>query len=239
MDVRNALSEGLSVLGHDNSEVVLDHFMIFKTLLLEWNSKINLTTITDEEGIVYKHFLDSLTCLSGPVDFKGKKVLDLGTGAGFPGVPIKIVMPELNITLMDSLNKRIQYLNEVCSALDMTNVTCVHARAEEAARKSEYREEFDIVVSRAVANMSTLAEYCLPFVKVGGYFVAQKTNEAIDEIKAAEKAIKILGGDSPQIIPVTVPGTELGHNLVVIKKIKMTPSVYPRKAGTPAKKPIV
>lgn len=238
MDTRNALSEGLSALGYDNSELVLDHFMIFKALLLEWNGKINLTTITDEEGIVYKHFLDSLTCLSAPVDFKGKKVLDLGTGAGFPGVPIKIVMPELNITLMDSLNKRIQYLNEVCDALDMKNVACVHARAEEAARKSEYREEFDIVVSRAVANMSTLSEYCLPFVKVGGYFIAQKTNEAIDEIKGAEKAIKILGGDAPQIIPVTVPGTELAHNLVVIKKIKMTPSVYPRKAGTPAKKPI-
>ncbi len=225
-------------MGFDNSNLVLDQFMSFKTLLLEWNEKINLTTITDEEGIVYKHFLDSLTCLNGPVTFSGKKVLDLGTGAGFPGIPIKIVMPELEITLMDSLNKRIQYLNEVCQALDISNITCVHARAEEAARKSEFREKFDIVVSRAVANMSTLSEYCLPFVKVGGYFIAQKTHEAIDEIKAAEKAVKILGGSAPEIISVSVPGTDLAHNLVIIRKIKATPSVYPRKAGTPAKKPI-
>lgn len=225
-------------MGFDNSNLVLDQFMSFKTLLLEWNEKINLTTITDEEGIVYKHFLDSLTCLNGPVTFSGKKVLDLGTGAGFPGIPIKIVMPELEITLMDSLNKRIQYLNEVCQALDISNITCVHARAEEAARKSEFREKFDIVVSRAVANMSTLSEYCLPFVKVGGYFIAQKTHEAIDEINAAEKAVKILGGSAPEIISVSVPGTDLAHNLVIIRKIKATPSVYPRKAGTPAKKPI-
>ena len=225
-------------MGFDNSNLVLDQFMTFKTLLLEWNEKINLTTITDDEGIVYKHFLDSLTCLNGPVTLSGKKVLDLGTGAGFPGIPIKIVMPELEITLMDSLNKRIQYLNEVCQALDMKNITCVHARAEEAARKSEFRESFDVVVSRAVANMSTLSEYCLPFVKVGGYFIAQKTHEAIDEINAAEKAVKILGGSSPEIVSVTVPGTDLAHNLVIIKKIKVTPAVYPRKAGTPAKKPI-
>lgn len=236
--VEKMLSDGLKAMGYDAVEVMVDQFLTFRSLLLEWNEKINLTTITDDEGVVYKHFLDSLTCLQSKVDFNGKKVLDLGTGAGFPGVPLKIAIPDLDITLMDSLNKRIQYLNEVCSALQFKNVQCLHARAEEAARQKTMREAYDIVVSRAVANMSTLSEYCLPFVKTGGYFIAQKTNEAFDEIKNAEKAIRILGGATPEIVQVQVPGTDLAHNLVIIKKIKPTPAVYPRKAGTPAKKPI-
>ena len=239
MDVRSALREGLLSLGYENPDEMLEQFMTYKSLLLEWNEKINLTTITDDHGIVYKHFLDSLTCLQAPVDFNGKKVLDLGTGAGFPGVPLKIALPELDVTLMDSLNKRIQYLTEVCKVLDFKHVTCLHARAEEAARQTAHREKYDIVVSRAVANMSTLSEYCLPFVKTGGYFIAQKTNEAFEEIKTAEKAIKVLGGASPEIVPTRVPGTDFEHNLVVIRKVKSTPALYPRKAGTPAKKPIV
>jgi len=239
MDVKGALREGLLALGYDKPEAMLEQFMTFKSLLLEWNDKINLTTITDDHGIVYKHFLDSLTCLQAPVDFKGKKVLDLGTGAGFPGVPLKIALPDLDLTLMDSLNKKIQYLTEVCKVLGFKEVACLHARAEEAARQTAYREKYDIVVSRAVANMSTLSEYCLPFVKTGGYFIAQKTNEAAEEIRAAEKAIKLLGGASPEVIHVSVPGTDFAHNLVVIRKVKTTPAVYPRKAGTPAKKPII
>lgn len=239
MDVKKAMREGLLALGYEKPDMMLEHFMTFRELLLEWNEKINLTTITDDHGIVYKHFLDSLTCLQAPIDFNGKKVLDLGTGAGFPGVPLKIALPELELTLMDSLNKRIQYLTEVCKVLDFKHITCLHARAEEAAMKSDFREQYDIVVSRAVANMSTLSEYCLPFVKTGGYFIAQKTNDAIEEIKAAEKAIKILGGSSPEIIPTKVPGTDFSHNLVLIRKVKSTPALYPRKAGTPAKKPIV
>ena len=239
MDTRTMLKEGLLALGYESPDKMVEQFMSFRSLLLEWNEKINLTTITDDYGIVYKHFLDSLTCLKAPVDFRGKKVLDLGTGAGFPGVPLKIAMPDLDITLMDSLNKRIQYLIQVCATLRFENVTCLHARAEEAARQASQREHYDIVVSRAVANMSTLSEYCLPFVKKGGYFIAQKTDEAFEEIKAAEKGIKILGGAAPEVIPVSVPGTDFAHNLVVIRKVKSTPSQYPRKAGTPAKKPIL
>jgi 16S rRNA (guanine527-N7)-methyltransferase len=238
MAIRKMLSEGMVEMGFHPTEEMLDQFELYKMLLLDWNTRINLTTITDDEGIVNKHFLDSLTCLMGPVDFQGKKVLDLGTGAGFPGVPLKILEPGIKITLMDSLNKRIKYLDELCHALSLKDVVCLHARAEEAAREKTLRENFDIVVSRAVANLSTLAEYCLPFVRVDGYFIAQKTNEAIDEIHEAEKAIQILGGSKPQIIKVSIPHTDFEHNLVIIRKTRPTPPVYPRKAGTPAKQPI-
>lgn len=238
MTVREMLSDGISSMGLNPTDEILDQFQRYKELLVDWNTKMNLTTITDDEGIVYKHFLDSLTCLNGPVDFKGKYVLDLGTGAGFPGIPLKIMDPSIKITLLDSLNKRVKYLNEVCTALKLQDVICLHARAEEAARDKALREGFDIVVSRAVANLSTLSEYCLPFVRVGGFFIAQKTNEAVKEIHEAEKAIHILGGEMPQIIKVTIPNTDFDHNLVIIKKVKSTPSQYPRKAGTPSKQPI-
>ncbi|MDO9592193.1 MAG: 16S rRNA (guanine(527)-N(7))-methyltransferase RsmG [Erysipelotrichaceae bacterium] len=238
MAIRKMLLDGMIEMGFHPTEEMLDQFEVYKTLLLDWNTRINLTTITDDEDIVCKHFLDSLTCLMGPVDFNGKKVLDLGTGAGFPGVPLKILEPSIKITLMDSLNKRIKYLDTLCLALSLKEVVCLHARAEEAAREKTMRENFDIVVSRAVANLSTLAEYCLPFVRVDGYFIAQKTNEAIDEIHEAEKAIQILGGSKPQIIKVSIPNTNFEHNLVIIRKTRPTPSVYPRKAGTPAKQPI-
>lgn len=238
MDSKVMLAQGLSAMGYESPETMTEKFLKFRSMLLEWNEKINLTAITDDEGIIYKHFLDSITCLEAPIDFGGKRILDLGTGAGFPGIPMKIVRPDLKITLMDSLNKRVHYLKEVCKVLELDGVSCLHARAEEAARQKDMREQFDIVVSRAVANMSTLSEYCLPFVKVGGYFIAQKTEEAVEEIKAAQKAIRLLGGELLQIIPVQVPETDLKHNLVVIKKVKATPPAYPRKAGTPAKKPI-
>lgn len=225
-------------MGLEPTASVLDDFFAFKALLVEWNEKINLTTITDERDIVIKHFLDSLSCLKSGLDFSHKTVLDLGTGGGFPGVPLKIYDRSIQMTLLDSLNKRISYLKLVGDALNFDQMTYLHSRAEDAAVKPEYREGYDIVVSRAVANMSTLSEYCLPYVKVGGYFVAQKTVDALPEIETAEKAIELLGGRVERIVEGSVPFSELKHNLVLIRKEKSTPKKYPRKAGMPSKSPL-
>lgn len=238
MSNQSLLKEGLKSLNLEHSDRIISDFWMFKDLLLEWNEKINLTAITEEHDIVTKHFLDSVTCLTSEVDFDNKSVLDVGTGGGFPGVPLKIMNRSIEMTLLDSLNKRINYLKIVGENLKFDRIHYLHSRAEDAAANKQYRENFDIVVSRAVANMSTLTEYCLPFVKLGGYFIAQKTMGAENEIKEAEKAIKILGGEIVRIVPVTVPNTELSHNLVIIKKIMKTPATYPRKAGIPSKNPL-
>lgn len=232
------LKDGLQQMGFNVSDEMIEDFYTFKDLLLEWNEKINLTAITDEKEIILKHFLDSLACLKSGIDFSNKSVLDLGTGGGFPGVPLKIMDRSIHMTLLDSLNKRINYLKLVSEALSFEDMAFVHSRAEDGGQDKRYREQYDIVVSRAVANMSTLSEYCLPYVKVDGYFIAQKTLEAIEEVESAKSAIAKLGGTIEAIIPGSIPFSDLNHNLVVVKKIKETPKQYPRKAGTPSKNPL-
>lgn len=236
--MRALLKDGLIQMGFEPTDEMIEDFFSFKSLLLEWNEKINLTAITDEREIIIKHFLDSLACLKSGISFSGKSVLDLGTGGGFPGIPLKIMDRSIQMTLLDSLNKRISYLKIVGETLKFDHMSYVHSRAEDGGQDKRYREQYDIVVSRAVANMATLSEYCLPYVKVNGYFIAQKTKDALDEVHAAESAIQKLGGQIESITPGSIPFSDLNHNLVVVKKVKETPKQYPRKAGTPSKNPL-
>ena len=206
-------------------------------MLIEKNKVMNLTAITEFDEVLVKHFVDSLSiCTIIPDDVKS--VCDLGTGAGFPGIPMAIAYPDLQFTLIDSLNKRIKFLQEVVDALGLTNVTLVHARAEEAGRNKLYREQYDLVVSRAVANISTLSEYCLPLVKVGGYFISFKSGDIEDEIKQSGKAISKLGGNLQKPVLFNLPDTNISRSFLVIDKEKSTPKAYPRKAGTPSKEPL-
>lgn len=239
MNSKDILKQGGKELDLDIDDKIIEKYIIYKDLLIEWNEKINLTGITDENEIMIKHFLDSLTCLMTGVIKRGSKIIDVGTGAGFPGVPLKIYYEDLDVTLLDSLNKRIKYLETVCEETNLKNVKLIHGRAEDYGKNVEYREKYDIAISRAVADLSILSEYCLPFVKVNGYFIAQKGPKAYEEVSKSEKAISILGGEIVDTIDVKLPFTEIKHTLVIIKKIKQTPKKYPRKAGTPTKKPIV
>lgn len=213
-------------------------FITYKNLLQEWNEKINLTAITEDEEVIKKHFIDCIKAFSENQFKEAKTLIDVGTGAGFPGLPIAIMKEDLNITLLDSLNKRVNFLNIVKNSLNLTNVTTIHSRAEDGARNKELREKFDMATSRAVANMAVLSEFCLPYVKVGGYFIALKGPAITDELNDAKNAIGTLGGKLIEVIEVSVEGTDLKHNLVVIKKVKETPKTYPRKAGSITKKPI-
>ena len=207
----------------------------YMNLLLEWNEKINLTAITDEKEIILKHFIDSFTI--NKFINSGDRMLDIGTGAGFPGLPIKIIRPEVDVFLMDSLNKRIIFLQTVINELELKNIQAIHGRAEEFVSKE--REAYDIVTSRAVARLNVLLEYMLPFVKVGGRCICMKSFEIEEELKEAKKAIEILGGEIEKIDEITLPNTDIKRKIVIIKKVKNTPSKYPRKAGTPAKEPII
>lgn len=213
-------------------------FLKYKEMILEWNQRINLTTITENGEMDIKHFADSLSpALTGVLN-GSKKVIDIGTGAGFPGIPLKIWNPQLQVTLMDSLNKRISFLELVISELGLKGITAIHGRAEELALKPEYREAFDICVSRAVASLDTLSEYCIPFVKPGGWFIAMKGPSAMEEIKLAGKAISILGGSVEDVREIRFPGTDIEHTLVMIKKLTKTPLKFPRGGGKPRKSPI-
>lgn len=229
---------GLDELNISLTDKQMDQFLKYYELLIEWNKVMNLTGITEFEDVIQKHFLDSLSLVKVIPDLNNQKVLDLGTGAGFPGIPLKIAFPELQLVLLDSLNKRINFLNEVIRVLDLKDIIAVHGRAEEMARKKEYRQQFDICVSRAVSNLSSLAEYCIPFVSLNGTFVSYKSAEADEEIKTARKAIFVLGGEVENIVKFKLPDSDLGRSFVCIKKVKGTPKAYPRKAGTPAKNPI-
>lgn len=206
--------------------------------ILELNQHINLTAITDRDEFIRKHYIDSLLCVSYDEFKNTKNIIDVGTGGGFPGVPLAVAFPEKNFVLIDSLNKRIKIINELCEKLGIMNVRAVHGRAEELARKKDMRDSFDLCVSRAVANMSTLTEYCLPFVKKGGYFIAYKGPECGPEIAAASRAIKLLGGRLTHEESPVFEGSDFEHKLIFIKKEKNTESKYPRKAGTPSKEPI-
>lgn len=218
------------------SNIQIERFYKYMNLLIEWNEKINLTAITEPKEIIIKHFIDSLTVLK---DIKGKNTLvDVGTGAGFPGIPLKIMDEEIKITLLDSLNKRINFLNEVINQLDLKNIETIHSRVEDAGKNKKYRERFDIATARAVANLATLSEYMLPLVKVAGKSICMKGSEVSEELQNSKKAISILGGEIENIDNFQLPKSDMMRNIVIIKKVKNTPNKYPRKPGTPSKEPI-
>lgn len=206
--------------------------------ILAWNEKVNLTNITDPAEFRIKHNADSLMCVDFPEFLEAETVIDVGTGGGFPGIPLAVYAPEKHFTLLDSLNKRLKIIDELSGELGIKNITLVHGRAEDAARAKEHREKYDLCVSRAVSNLATLSEYCLPFIKVGGYLLAYKGPGAEEEVKEASKALKILGGSFVDIRETSMEEYGLDHRILVIKKVRNTPKAYPRKAGTPLKAPL-
>ena len=232
------LTDGCEYFGVSLSEKQIGQFLEYYKLLVEWNEFMNLTAITEYEEVLRKHFVDSCA-LGRAISLDGElRILDVGTGAGFPGIPLKIVYPELQVVLLDSLNKRVKFLDAVIERLGLNGITAVHGRAEDLARQKEFREQFDITVSRAVANLASLSEYCLPFNRVGGYFIPYKSGAVSEEVSEAQKAIKTLGGEYQRTVEFQLPGSDIERTLVVVKKVGSTPKKYPRKAGTPAKEPI-
>lgn len=229
----------LDSIGMTLSDIQIEQLDKYYELLVEWNSFMNLTGITDYEEVMLKHYLDSLV-LKLPINGENKhiKLIDVGTGAGFPGLPLKIAYPEAEVVLFDSLNKRIKFLDEVINTLGLKNVTTIHGRAEDGGRNPKLREQFDVSVSRAVADLAVLSEYNLPFVKVGGYFVAYKSKDVDAEVEKSRKAISILGGEVEKVDKFTLPETDIERALVYIKKVKNTGKKYPRKAGVPGKEPL-
>lgn len=213
-----------------------EQFFSYMQLLLDWNEKINLTAITEQKEILIKHFIDSLSIV--PYIKANDNILDIGTGAGFPGIPLKITLPQNSFTLLDALNKRINFLNEVIQKLKLENIQAVHSRAEEFAKVEGKRESYEIVTSRAVAKLNVLLEYMLPFTKVGGKCICMKSVGIEDELKEGEKAIEILGGKIEKVDTITLENTDIQRKIVIIKKIKETPKKYPRKAGMPNKEPL-
>lgn len=225
-------------IGLEVNEDKYNKFIQYKDLMKEWNEKVNLTAITDDREIIIKHFVDSIKAFEFKKLNSTIKIIDIGTGAGLPGIPIKIMNDNAEVLLLDSLQKRINFLNEVIDKLKLKDIKTIHGRAEDFGINLSYREKFDVAISRAVANMSVLAELCLPFVKKNGYFVALKGPAVQQELDEAKKAISVLGGKIEEVVQVNFKDDELKHNLVIIKKIKGTPKQYPRRAGTITKKPI-
>ena len=229
---------GLTELGLNLSDFQLEQFMKYYELLVEWNSFMNLTAITEFEEVCTKHFLDSLSLCKALDCQKELSVMDIGTGAGFPGIPLKIAYPNLEITLLDSLGKRVKFLKEVIVQLSLEKIDAIHGRAEDFAKPDLLREHFDICVSRAVANLSSLSEYCIPYVKVDGFFISYKSEKIVEEMASARKAVDLLGGEFVKQVEFVLPNSDIYRNLVVIKKVKNTPKKYPRKAGLPTKEPL-
>lgn len=238
MEHKVLLQESCEKMGVSLTEEMASQFMTYLSLLLEWNEKMNLTAITDKKDVVQKHLVDCLSILPHLSLTGQEKIIDVGTGAGFPGIPVKIACPEVEMTLLDSLQKRIGFLEEVGSQLGLSGVNYVHSRAEDGGQNPDYREQFDLCVSRAVANLAVLAEFCLPFVKVGGRLAALKGPDALREIDEAQGALKKLGGKVAEVIDVEIPFTDLQHKLVIIEKTAPTPKAYPRKAGKINKNPL-
>ncbi len=237
MDDRR-FDQELETLGIRLTDIQKRQFDRYYELLIEWNRVMNLTGITEYDEVNLKHFTDSLTIVRVKEMKNISTLIDVGTGAGFPGLPIKIAFPHIKVTLLDSLNKRIKFLDQIVEELGLDDVVTLHGRAEDYAKKDEYREKFDLCASRAVANLSTLSEYCLPFIKKGGCFVSYKSADSDEEIKMSEKALDILGGKIEKIDKFTLPGSDMGRALVMIEKVKDTPRKYPRKAGVPSKEPL-
>ena len=225
-------------LGVELSEHQIKQFLKYYELLVEWNEFMNLTAITEYDEVMKKHFVDSLSLIKTYDIKKSIRLIDVGTGAGFPGLALKIAYPNFKVTLLDSLNKRIKFLDEVIMQLGLTDIETVHGRAEDFAKPDKLREKFDVVVSRAVANLTSLSEYCLPYVKVGGEFISYKSEKMNEEMENAKKAISVLGGKFDRSTEFNLPESDIYRNLVVIKKVKETPKKYPRKAGLPTKEPI-
>ena len=234
------LKKDLNEFGIELTAEMEEKFLLYYNMLIEWSSFMNLTAITDFDEVLKKHFTDSVSLIRAIPDLAEKrfKVIDVGTGAGFPGIPLKIVFPNISVVLLDSLNKRVNFLNEVISKLQLTDITAMHGRAEDFAQNKEYRESFDLCVSRAVANLATLSEYCLPFVKKNGQFISYKSEKVSEEFEVSGKAISVLGGEYENQVTFELPDSDIYRNLFIIKKKSATPGKYPRKAGLPSKEPI-
>ena len=235
--MKELLYDAAKKAGIELSDEQLNKFETYYEMLIEKNKVMNLTSITEMNDVVMKHFVDSIS-IKKYIDLSGKKIIDIGTGAGFPGIPLAIVFEDAQFTLMDSLNKRIQFLNEVIEAIELKNVETVHDRAEDLARKEGYREKYNYCVSRAVANMSTLLEYCIPFVKKGGKFISYKSGAVKEELEASVNAQKKLGCKYAECIEFTLPDTDISRTFVVFEKVNFTGKEYPRQAGKPKKNPL-
>ena len=238
MTNKELLKKGITEFNIDVDEKMIDDFSIYREILVEWNQKMNLTGIEDEKEVFIKHFLDSVSIFKNGYIKDNMKVIDVGTGAGFPGLPMKIAKRSLDVTLLDSLNKRINFLQEVCKKIYIDDVEFIHGRAEDFGQDENYREQYDIATARAVAGLPVLMEFCVPFVKVGGYFICLKGPNADLELEESKKAMETLGVKFIEKIDIKLPEIELNHNILVFEKIQNTPSKYPRKAGKPSKEPI-
>ena len=238
MNGKELLIDGIEKIGLEISEEQANQFMKYYEMLIETNKVMNLTAITELDEVIIKHFIDSLLVAKKINVNNFDSLIDVGTGAGFPGIPIKIMFPEIRVVLLDSLNKRLKFLNNVIDELGLESIETVHGRAEDIARKEEFREQYDLCVSRAVANLSTLSEYCIPFIAKNGKFISYKSSISSEEIQNAKSAIKILGGAVVEEKTVHLPCSDMDRTFVVVNKTNNTGKKYPRKAGTPSKEPL-
>lgn len=235
-EIRNLIN-GLAAFEINLSDLQIQKFIEYYELLVEKNKVMNLTAITEFSEVIDKHFIDSLSIVKA-LKLSKEKIIDIGTGAGFPGIPLKIVFPDIEVILLDSLNKRLVFLDEVIEKLDLKKVKTLHGRAEDFGKDIKYREQFDLCVSRAVAKLASLSEYCLPYVKKGGHFISYKSGKAEDELVQAANAIETLGAQVEKVENFILPGTDIERSLIVLKKISQTPKLYPRSAGKPTKEPL-
>ena len=238
MENKSILKRGCEFFNISLNEMQEKQFHKYYEMMITWNQVMNLTAITDYDEVMQKHFVDSLALAQGLEVSSYKTLIDVGTGAGFPGIPLKIMYPQLEVVLLDSLNKRVKFLNAVVEELGLEKIRAIHGRAEDIARQKQYRESFDLCVSRAVANLSSLSEYCIPFIKEGGMFVSYKSGVVDEELEKAKKAIYLLGGEKKNVVKFILPDSDIERSLVIIEKAKGTPKKYPRKAGVPAKEPL-
>ncbi|MCR1955054.1 16S rRNA (guanine(527)-N(7))-methyltransferase RsmG [Clostridioides mangenotii] len=239
MNNRDLLKSGLKEFGIDTDDSMLDKFSNYREILVEWNQKMNLTGIEEEKEVYIKHFLDSISAVKNGYIKDGISIIDVGTGAGFPGLPLKICLNDIELTLLDSLNKRINFLQTVGEELELKYIKYIHGRAEDFGKNVDYREQYDVATARAVAGLPVLLELCVPFIKVGGYFICLKGPNADLELEESKNAMRVLGVEFVEKIDIILPEIDLSHNILVFEKKKNTPSKYPRKAGKPSKNPIL